>query len=700
MEIVQGHGRLLSYSSPHCFRCLFWLEPVTLPEITVTGAAAKDTGYKATRATTATKTDTPLIEAPQSISVITRDRLEAQNVQSLAEALRYTPGVQGEPFGFDPRFPSLQIRGFQAFRGLYRDGLQVNQFGIPQFRVELYGVERIEVLRGPASVLYGQNNPGGIVNFVSKRPTALPFREVELQMGSFNLFQGAFDLSGPVTKDGTLLFRLTGLARDSDTQVEFVEDDRLFIAPTLTWRPRAGTTLTILGHYQSDSTDFTSSLPAEGTVLSNRFGRIPVSRYSGEPGFAGYDRTQSAIGYLFEHQAGDAWTFRQNARYDYLDVGQQGLFGTGLQADQRTLNRLSFDSESDKHAFAIDTQAQARFVTGPLAHTLLGGLDYQRLTESVFGGCCPAGPPIDVFDPVYGQAVPRPPINLDTDTTLEQIGLYLQDQIKLYERLVLVLGGRHDWASSDTDDRISGTSTEQEDRAFTARAGLVYLFDVGVAPYVSYSESFLPIVGTNLFGEPFEPERGQQYEIGVKYQPPGTKSFVTVAAFDLRRQNVLTADPTNPFNRVQTEEVRSRGVELEGIASLPFGLDVVASYTYLDTEITKSNAGDEGKRPLIVPEHLASLWADYTIRGTSCAGLGFGGGVRYIGSTFGDTANTLEVPDYTLADAAVHYEWRGLRFAVNAKNLFDKEHVASCFGPTFCRYGDGRTVIGTVGYRW
>ncbi len=680
-----------------------------LPQVTVKGEATQESawgpvrGYVARRGATGTKTDTPLIETAQSISVITRDRLDEQGVDSLAEALRYTPGVQGETFGFNPRATSLRLRGFLGLAtGLYQDGLALRTLTTTgeAFDPEPYGAERIEVLRGPASVLYGQGSPGGVVSFVSKRPTAEPLREVALEVGSFDLKEGRFDVGGTANGDGTLLFRVTGLLRDSEAQVDFTRNDRQYIAPALTWQPSANTTLTLLTHYQKEDTGDFQFAPAAGSLTANPNGKIPRNRNFGEPDFDHHERTEHAVGYAFEHRTDNAWTFRQNLRYGQSTLDRGIVYGGSLQADQRTLNRFAFTNDKDLDAFSVDNQAQWEFSTGAVRHTLLLGLDYQRFKEhnvSAFG----AAPSLDIFDPVYGSPVATPAVYQDQHNTLRQTGLYLQDQIKVDEKWVLSLGGRHDWADSEIENNRNGTRTQQDDSAFTGRAGLVYLSDTGLAPYLSYSQSFLPVVGTDAAGKPFEPETGEQYEVGVKYQPAGAKSFVTVALFDLTRQNVVESVPPT-FQQRQTGEVRSRGIELEGVASFDFGLDLVASYTYLDAEITKSERpGEEGRRPEQTPEHMASLWADYTLRGGALNGLGLGAGVRYVGATWGNIANTVKVPGYTVADAALHYDWQGARFALNVHNLFDEKYVASAFSNgNFASFGAARTVKASVTYRW
>jgi iron complex outermembrane receptor protein len=685
-------------------------------------------GYVATRSASGTKTDTPLIETPQAISVVTADQMRAQGVRTLAESLRYTPGVSAEVWGPDNRCYGIQIRGFKDLsdRVFYKDSLSLKGTAFSTFAcLEPYGAERIEVVRGPSSILYGQGEPSGIINYVSKRPLDRPFHEVEVGIGNHKHLEGRFDFSGPLDSGGTWLYRLTGLGSLSGTQVDFVDKDRVFIAPALTWRPNTDTTLTILSHYQHDWTGWANQfLPAQGTVFPNPHGKIPSNRFVGEPGFDRFNPTTYSIGYMFEHRASDIWTVRQNARYAHLENRNQLIvYGAGFTdpnlenpppPDFRTYYRFGDLGNSKLDTFAIDNQAEAKFRTGPLAHTLLIGLDYQRYKFNDFGQSYNVGP-IDIFNPVYGQPVTPGDVYLDSQQIQNQTGIYVQDQIKL-DRWVLQLGGRYDWANTTTEHRPTNggapaSLTKQSDSAFTGRAALLYLFDSGWAPYVSYSTSFLPALGTDGGGAAFKPTTGEQYEAGVKYQPPGWNAFITVAAFDLTKQNVVTQDPNDPRVQMQTGEIRSRGIEVEAVASLASGWDLRAAYTYLDPEITADlNPKIVGKTPNGIPRHSVAAWADYTFRGGPLEGFGAGAGVRYIGSNFGSDTNvadlgngpfTFKVPAVTLFDATVHYEWQGWRFAVNAKNLFDKEYVATCYNEVNnCFYGSRRTVIATARYRW
>lgn len=680
------------------------IDPFEFPEVIVE-EQYQTQGYVADDSHTATKTDTPLIETPQSISVITKDQIEIQDAETLGEVLRYTPGVQAEPFGFEPRFTFLRFRGFDATTsGLYRDGLQLrNPSFAVSYSLEPYGAERIEFLRGPASVLYGAGSPGGLINYVSKRPLRTSYREIILEAGSHERFQGRFDFTGPIDDDGIFSYRLTGLFRDSDTQVDFIDDDRVFIAPTFTWQPSKDTKLTFLAEFKYDDTGPSQAIPANGSLRSNPNGEIPVDRYTGEPTYDEYERKDYSITYLFEHTFANDIKISQNARYYHNELDDISLFANSVRDDQRTIDRAAFENIGEIDGFVIDSRVEYGLNTWLVEHDFLFGVDYQYIdVDSLqsFG----EGPPIDVFDPEYGQAVPSPAVFNDSNTVQKQLGLYVQDQMNLYKKWFLVLGGRYDWADNEVEDKLNDTESSQDDSEFTGRVGILYKSDIGITPYASYTESFLPTIGTNAEGEAFKPETGRQFEAGLKYQPPGRNAYVTVAVFDLLRENVTTPDPSDPTLQVQTGEVRSRGIELEGVASLGFGLDLIAAYTYLDMEITESNVeGEEGERPTQVPDHTASIWADYTHPTGLLRNLGLGAGIRYIGSSFGDLPNTLKTPDVTLVDAVLHYDWKNFRAQLNAKNLFDKEYVSGCFtrgGSDFCTFGQTRTITGSIAYRW
>lgn len=656
-------------------------------------------GFVAYDSMTATKTDTPIIETPQSISVVTRDQIMAQNAQTVVEALLYTSNVTAEPYGTDARYDWVYIRGFnQAENGLFIDGLR-QQSGGTGFRVDPYGLERIEVLRGPASVLYGQSTPGGIINQVSKRPLRTPRYDLELEFGSFDRYEAAFDLTGPIG-DSDWSYRVNSLLRKSDTQVDFVTDNRAWVAPSFAWQPSPDTNVTFLTSFLYDDAGVLQYLPPQGTVQGNPNGHIPRSRFIGEPDFDSVERVQVFAGWAASHRFDEVWSARQNLRFGWSDFNVRGVYGNGLEPDLVTLRRIAFSEDHEAVNFAMDNQAEAKWALGSVTGSTLFGLDLSvfkddELVELGFAN------PINVFNPVYGQ---QPVVtNVKTNDSIAvqtQLGLYVQSQAKLFERWVWVLGGRYDWVTNDVRDQITDSDVDQKPHEATWRIGTVYLFDNGIAPYGTYATSFDPIPNTNLFGEPFQPTTGELGEIGVKYEPPGLGAFVTASLFTITQDNVLTADPDNPLNQVQLGQVRSRGAEIEGVATLADGLSLLASYSFTDIETTKStNPDDIGKRPVVVPEQLASGWIDYTQQWGMLAGLGGGVGVRYVGSSFGNALNTFKVPGYTLVDAAIRYETGPWRVTLNVSNLAD-ETFATCSTDVACFYGQERTLIGTVRYRF
>lgn len=669
-------------------------------------------GYVAQRSATATKTNTAIIDTPQSITVIPRQQIEDQAAQTVQEALRYTAGVISESRPSAGRYDSVQLRGFggagsNASYVNYLDGLKLlrgTAYAVPA--IDPYGLERIEVLRGPSAVLFGQVNPGGLVNLVSKLPLSVPFHEVQFVAGRYGRVQGAFDLTGPIDPEGKFLYRVTGLGRSADTQVDDTREERIYIAPAFTWRPDAATTLTVLAKFQRDpETGFYGFTPMRGTRYPTRYGNIPTNFFPGGPAFEGYSRNETSVGYQFEHRFDDAIAVRSSFRYMDLDSKFQTLSVAAIGADDRTLTRRGVQSLEHLKAISFDNQAQFDFTTGLLQHRVLVGTDYQRgySTANVAVGSAPS---IDWLSPVYGRTPSLFAPTL-TDQLQEQIGLYAQDQIR-FDRLIVLGSLRRDWSTLDQTLRLTGANTVQRDGAVTGRAALMYQFDGGFAPYASYATSFEPQVGNLVGGALPQPSAGEQYEIGLKYQPPGTNALFTFSAYDLTQTNVLSGVPNSGGLYRQIGEVHAQGIELEARASLFTGFDVIAAFALTDPIVTKSAGTDVGKRPILQPNQSGSLWAHYTVPTGPLAGFGLGGGVRFVGNTLGDPSGVFKVPSYTLVDAVLSYDFaaswpelKGWRAAVNAQNLFDTTYVAACYNVNgSCVYGLRRTVLGSLTYRW
>jgi iron complex outermembrane receptor protein len=654
-------------------------------------------GFVAHRSQSGTKTDTPLLETPQSISVVTRDQMDRQGVTTVAQAVRYNSGVQTGLYGYDPRYDQILIRGFSIeSEGDFRDGLrQPNGGWLAYWKDDPYTLERIDIIKGPASVLYGQTSPGGMINKITKRPLDVPFNEVELQYGSHNWRELRFDSSGPLDQKGQFLYRIVGLGRLADTPLNGSNhDDRALLAPSVTWRPNENTSLTILAeamHFRVEPASSSVTMP-NGTLSH---------RWAGDSKFNKQDQTQYGIGYEFEHRFNDNWTVRQNMRYNDIDLTARYAYNGGFQSDDSSvIDRYADILDENLYVFSLDNQVELKASTGPLDHTVIVGTDYQRVQDSYKYGS-DAAPSLDLNDPDYTQPIRTPDINVsDGQQISNQIGVYAQDQIA-WNNWRLTGGLRQDWSAIDSHDRMADTKDNQDDTKTTGRVGLLYLTRFGLAPYVSYATSFFPELGTNANGQPKKPTTGRQYELGVKYQPPGVNASITASIFDIKKNNVSTRDPSsdNPLDTIQTGQIRSRGFEIEGVASPVPGLNLIASYTYQDVEVTRSNDGDKGNRPSGIPEHLASAWGDYTIQKGLFRGLGGGLGVRYNGPMFADNQHQdNKIASFVLVDAEAHYDWRQYRFAVNADNLFDKDYVTAQDGYPY--RGTGRTVIASIRVRW
>lgn len=687
----------------------------TLPMVKATAlpesAVGPVPGYVAQRSTTATKTDTPLIETPRSVSVITREQMDVQQNPSVLSVLQYAVGVVAQSEGAAVDDSRISIRGFEMLDGdaFYRDGLRVKNRGWWSYSAtEPYGLERVEVLRGPASVLYGQGQPNGTINMVSKRPSTVRSNEIGVRYGSHATRQVAGDFTGALDQDGTWSYRVTGLLREGKTQVDFSKNDRQYLLGSLAWRPSARTELILRAEYQRNAGEQSPGLPAEGTVLPNPNGRLPVNRSDSNDNNAHY-KNQS-LGYQLTHQLDDVWALRQNLRLGNVSGERRVMYIVGYtDASKRTVDRWnsSYSAQPGNYTVGVDNQAEAKFARGGSEHTLLIGLDYMRQRDRWKYGFGTAAP-LDLYAPVYTPVTYGAQSTQRTQSD-QQLGLYVQDQIKFDKKVVVSLGARRDWAKNETEFLFltSGMAvpSKQKDTANTWNLGLAYLVDGGMTPYVSYATSFVPTIGTNLAGAALEPETGRQVEAGLKYQPPGSATMMSAAVFDLRKQHVSTQDPANPANLLQTGEVQSRGLEFESKSELTRAVSLLGNLAYTNARITRSNDGTQGNRQQKVPKIAASVWIDYAFHQGALARLNVAGGVRHIGKSFGDQANSFEVPAYTVLDLALRYDLAGLsaglsgtQLTLNVSNLTDEKYAACASG--FCQYGTGRNITAGARYRW
>jgi len=663
------------------------------------------TGYKAERTTSATKTDTPLLDIPQSIQIIPRQVIEDQSVVRLRDAVRNVSGTTGADSSFSVFADEINIRGFDARENYVKNGLRRPAIGIgASLSHDTANIEQIEVIKGPASVLYGQLAPGGIINIVTKQPLAEPLYAGELTAGSYNFFRVAGDLSGPLNDKKTVLYRLNGAYEYSEAFLDFFDRNRFLIAPVVTMRLTPRTTLTLEGEYLQDRTPYYAGIPAVGTVLPNINGDIPLSRWPGDPPFDELERRSAEIGYRFEHRFNRHLLLRNAFRAVFFRRDDTSLIPLALRRDQRTLTRGLFVNEGEIEDYLLQTEVVVDFTTGSLIHTVLVGFELRhnnRTDDSLFDDSFPS---IDLFNPTYFNTFSSD-LPFDRFTSEANLaGVYVQDQITLWKYLKLLAGVRFDYVEQETRSTFGDTGetdrSSQDDTAFSPRVGIVYRPITPLAVYASFSRSFEPQTGITADGTP-EPEEGTQYEVGIKGEFLEGRMLATLALYHLTKENILTEDPDDPrFSRAIGEQ-RSRGIELDIAGEILPGWSVIASYAFTDAEITEDFSGNEGNRPENVAQHSASLWSIYRFQYGTLQGLGFGAGIFYVGERQGDLENTFELPDYVRTDVTVLYEPRFLpnvKARLTVQNLFDVEYFEGSTGDVLV--GAPVTVLGTIGMRF
>ncbi|AZD82990.1 Ferrichrome-iron receptor [Pseudomonas chlororaphis subsp. aureofaciens] len=730
-QLLNGSGleALSQDGSSYVLRALPETGALALPTTDIKGFALGNAlgsmeGYNATHSQIATKTSTALLETSQSVSVVTREQMDDQGSQTVSQTMRYTPGVLTNPYGATHRYDYVAMRGFNdgSVDNIYLDGLKsMGDSGTySTMQVDPYFLERVDILKGPSSVLYGRSSPGGLVALTSKKPLFEPYHQIQATVGTQGQRGMGFDFSGPVDDDKRIAYRLTGLADRSDTQFDHNKEKRYALAPTLSIDFTDDTSLTLQAYLQHDPDGgYHSGMPADGALHQRNGQRISENFFEGEPGIDRYERDQQSFGYQFEHRFNDVFTARQNFRYLDSKVKLDQVYGYGWTTPtSNELNRYYTGGDEKLHAFIVDNMLQAEFLTGATKHTVLMGADYQR-RKTVVDWTSGSVAPINAFDPVYGNSAITYYDPLSYLRRLEQTGVYLQDLIEM-DQWRFSLGLRQDWVETSDENRLAeasrpvGTEINDKRTKLTGRAGALYLFDNGLAPYISYSESFNPNSYADSAGNPLAPTDGTQWELGLKYQPPGTDDLYTASLFRIDQENLATKLPQENFYRA-VGAVRSQGLELEAHLQLNDNLKLLGSYTFTDIEYSKSMIStlstatdiieNKGNSPTQAPRHMASLWADYKFDSGSLDGLRLGGGVRYVGYSWADAENTMKVPSYTLFDASIGYDLgkvglKGVDVRLNANNLTNESYIASCASLSFCYMGEERNVAATVSYQF
>ncbi|BAZ44762.1 ferrichrome-iron receptor [Chondrocystis sp. NIES-4102] len=669
-------------------------------EVVATGAAETEEDYAVTDATTATRTDTPLKDIPQAIQVIPQQVIKDQQTNRLEDAVRNVSGVSaGDSFGDSAE--RFVIRGFA------QDTTLVDGFRQGAFRQALPGIEkieRVEVLKGPASILYGNLEPGGVVNLVTKKPLSKPLAETSMELGSFGLFQTSFDFSDAIF-DNKLLYRINANFETKDGFRDFAQDSTsVSLAPTISWQIGKNTDLLIDLNYLDRASPFDRGIVAIGEEVAD----IPYDRIFQQPNDQ-YNLEQLSASYQLEHRFNDQWKLRNNFRFVTSDTSNFTLDSLFID-DSGILERGFRRNEDLSENYAVQTNVIGEFKTGEVEHQLLVGVDFDRSTSVGQQARLPDDP-VFLIDIFTQEADPIPNVTPEDLTLLTRdenvradlIGLYLQDQISLGENIKLLAGGRLDIYDQRTIDFTEDLTTEQSKTKFSPRLGVVYQPSEPISIYASYSTSFNPdpFNSTTVTGEVLEPSTGSQYELGVKGEFLDQKLTTSLALYQINRNNFATTDPDNPDFSIAAGEVRSRGIELDVLGEIVPGWNVIATYAHTDAEITEDNDFPVGNKLENVPSNSASLWTSYQIQQGSLKGLGLGAGVFFIGDRQGDLDNTFTLPSYVRTDAALFYRQDNWEANLNFQNLFDVDYIRS--SETFREFvkpGDPFTVIGSVSVKF
>lgn len=669
-------------------------------ELVVTGEQNR---YRVPNAATGTRTDTLIRDIPQSIQVIPRQILEDQKVIRLTDAIRNVSGVvEGDTFG--GTVDNFNIRGFD-FTSTFRDGFRDTGDNLR----ELANIEQIEVLKGPASVLYGNAEPGGIINLVTKRPLSTPYYAADFSVGSFNYYRPTIDLSGPLDPDKTLLYRLNVAYENSGSFRDFGNSERFFFGPTFELKLGENTNLLFDVSYVNDERTMDQGIVAIGRGIAD----VPTSRFLGEPG--DIRRVEDVnVGYRLEHRFNENLTLRNAFRYNSSDTFDYRAQPLSVDEETGELSRNFRSNDDYAERYSLQTDLVSKFKTGSIQHTLLFGLDLARQNSDGTQRRLPGGltPSINIFDPVY-NVIPRPALseltNLvrDGKSTTETVGIFLQDQIAFSDNFKLLLGGRFDIVDQDQLDRRTDTRTLQYDEAFTPRIGIVYQPIKPISLYASYSRSFAPNFAQRVDGTFLPPERGTQYEVGIKADF-NERLSATLAAYQITKTNIATVDINDPDGfSIPVGEQRSRGIELDITGEILPGWNIIAAYGYTDATVTQSNDFRVGSRVPKVPEHKASLWTTYEFRQGNLQGLGLGLGLFYLAERPGgdiptpDFDDSFIIPSYLRTDAAIYYKRDNWKAAINIKNLFGVRYIESFnFGRNTIIPGAPFTIVGSISFEF
>lgn len=675
----------------------------------------------------ATKSEIPIFETPRSLTIISEEEFLERGALSLSNTLSYTAGVTGEAFGFATRGDFTSIRGLDAPE--YQDNLQVLFGFYNNARADIYTLEQVEVLKGPASVLYGQAAPGGILSTISKVAGAENLdNEIVLTAGSFDRYQAGVDLGLDLSGNGTWTARLVGLVRDSGTQVDFVDDNAIVLAPSITYENNRARVTALLNYTDRESDTSAQFLPlaatacgtgdvtiSEPNVCAGQSGQeVDVSTYVGDPNFNRYDTQATTFSLFGTYQINEVLNFEGTARYrdneaeyDQTWISFLGDGNPRILPDGTAIGRSWNSAPAGSTQFAFDARLRAKFTTGPIRHELLGGVNYQDVETFENRAFLYAQPTsFNIFNPVYdGSEIPDAAqfdaVRGRSETETVATDFYVTDQMSIGD-LIVNAGVR--FSSVESED----LENDQSDEEVPITLGALYKTDFGLNPYISYAESFRATVGTDVVtGGPLKPRKGEQIEVGLKYQLPDDRSYITVAYFDLEEDNLVdfvAGGQTQPGLRIETQ-----GFEIEAL--LNFG-DFAVDFDFRSLDAEDVDADGVGTTRPSLPENAGSIWASWEPSGGQLSGFRFGAGARYASENesngtaflaandFAPTPNRVVTDGYTVLDALIGYSFDQVDVTLNVRNLTDEDFYATCLSRGDCFPGETRTITARAAYRF
>ncbi len=655
------------------------IKPVKVPEIVVKEVRERDadaTTYVAEDATTATRTDTPLIQVPQSVEVVTQRVLQDQRAVRVEQALRNVSGMALGDVGQSGIAADVAYcRGFPC--GYFKNYLRnEDQNQALTFR-DIANIQRLEVLKGPASVLYGRSQPGGIINILTKQPQAERYASIDQIVGSYGYYRTMLDATGPLNESKTLLFRINGAYENTESFRDNVQGQRYFVAPVFTWKAGSNTTVTIDGEYIRDRRTADFGIPAIGQAPA----AVPLSRFFGER-FDTLRFEEGRAGLTVEHRLNSNWRIESRFRADRSVATAYRTVGLAVLPGNQSIARFFFDQLAPISSYYWRNDLIGKATTGSITHALLTGVEVGRQYASYDQAAVPFDT-ISIFNPVYGQtAVPTLNRTPFSRSFANALGGYVQDQISLRENLHLLIGARGDYFYQHSN--VVGANTKAENYAFSPRIGVTYQPVPQVALYANVTRSFIPNFGPfTAASNQFKPTTGTQYEAGIKTEIVPGRLTSTLAFYRILKKDVLAADPTNPLFFVQTGAQRSQGIEFDLTAQLSAGWKIIATYAYTDARIAADTTVPVGNRLPLIARHTGSLWTTYDFQSDPLRGFGVGAGLFAVGERAGDLANTFELPGYVRTDMALYYRkpeiftHTNLIAQLNVQNLLDQEYFYS-----------------------